>query len=80
MANKIFRYKKLAGINDKGKRIKSWHKPILLIRKKGKSDCSLCYFHNNDCGYMYRSKQLPECIQGNKIRIWYYWIKIKIKK
>lgn len=67
MANKIYRYKRMAYTKSNGTKVKSWHKPIFLIRKKGDLTCEGCYFsESNRCELMQRPPlQLPSCVSLN---------------
>jgi hypothetical protein len=76
MASKEYRYKQLSGFDSKGKRIRSWHRPILLIRKVGDLTCTGCYFDaHHTCDYQLKSKQLPSCVSANNKRQ-YIFIKL----
>jgi hypothetical protein len=69
MASKEYRYKQLSGFDSKGKRIRSWHRPIILLRKVGDSSCIGCYFDaHHTCDYQLKSKQLPSCVSSNAKR------------
>jgi hypothetical protein len=67
MSNKLYRYKQLACTVGK-KHIKSWTKPITVIRKRGNLTCEGCFFTNTQrnqlydrCALMLKSEQLPTC-------------------
>jgi hypothetical protein len=81
MSNKLYRYKQLSGKLN-GKHIKSWPKPITVIRKRGDLTCEGCYFANTHhqqttdrCAYMLQSGQLPTCYPNyifNRVITTYY--------
>lgn len=70
MANRIYRYKRLATTHE-GKRIKAWCKPVFLIRKVGDITCEGCFFDRcivpglRLCTLMNKNKknrqELPPC-------------------
>jgi hypothetical protein len=74
MANKVYRFKRLA-FTHKKLRVKAWCKPVFLIRKVSDLTCEGCFFDKqaNDkvpdvslCDLMCKDKQgLPECMSAN---------------
>jgi hypothetical protein len=74
MANKVYRFKRLA-LSHKKLRIKAWCKPVYLIRKVKNLTCEGCFFDRkvNDkvpdltlCDLMSKDRQgLPGCVSMN---------------
>lgn len=84
MANKTYRYKRLATSYGKLK-IKAWHRPILLIRKVGDLTCEGCFFDKSVsnktpsltlCSVMEADRQgLPSCNPNGPQKRQYIFVK-----